>query len=152
MRARPILLGLLAVVAAASGACGQERERRPTEGIRWPAMDPQDKHYPDVVAGRLVPSGAGRYDVTVSLSSPYDTRFRFADGWRVLTSRGDFLGERWFHRHHAFEQPWTRTLRGIRIPADVDEVVLEGHDVMYGYGGGAYFLRVPPRPAPPGRR
>src|SRR4051794_29591611 len=108
MRPYPILAGILAAAAVGSSACGADAPRSPMDGITWPRMDPRDKHFPDVVNGAVVPVGGGRFDVVVSLSSPYDTQFRYADGWRVLTARGDFLGERRFARHHAAEQPWTR--------------------------------------------
>ena len=148
-RTRTIPSGLLTAMAVGAAACGGDHGGpSTTHAIRWPAMDPQEKHYPDVIAGRLEHVGGNRFNVVVSLSSPYDTRFRFADGWRVLSAAGDFLGERRFHRHHAFEQPWTTRLRAIRIAPEIREVVLEGRDVVYGWGGGAMFLRVPGRPRP----
>jgi hypothetical protein len=143
---RPFLSGLLTAVAVGAAACGGGDGRDRADTIRWPRMDPQDKHFPDVVAGRLDPIGGNRFDVVVSLSSPYDSRFRFANGWRLLSSAGDFIGERRFYRHHALQQPWTTRLRSVRIPRGVREVVLEGRDVQYGWGGGALFLRVPGRP------
>ncbi|MBI5105455.1 MAG: hypothetical protein HZB46_10840 [Solirubrobacterales bacterium] len=94
---------------------------------------------------RVIDVGGGRFDVRVVVSSPYDSRFRFADGWRVLTSDGDLLGERRFRRHHALEQPWTRTLRRVRIPPEVRRILVEGHDVANGYGGGVSFVAVPNR-------
>jgi hypothetical protein len=141
---RHVLVGLAlaAVTAVPTGCGGAPRERKPLDGIRVPPMDPMEKHYPDVLQARLVRIGDHRYDLTVTLSSPYDTRFRYATGWRLLTARGDWLGERSFARHHADEQPWTRHLR-VRIPSDVRDVVVEGKDLIYGYGGGAFFLRVP---------
>jgi hypothetical protein len=141
MRTRPLLSGLLTAVAVGAVACGGGTDRADT--IKWPSMDPQEKHFPDVIAGRLDPVGEDKFDVVVSLSSPYDTRYRYANGWRMLTSAGDFLGERRFYRHHALEQPWTTKLRAVRIPRGVREIVLEGRDVQYGWGGGALFLRVP---------
>src|SRR3954468_4981796 len=141
---RHVVAGLLLAALAAAGlACGGGAgERRPTDGIAWPKMDPREKHHPDVLQARLLPVGGGRYDLTVTISSPYDSRLRFANGWRLLTSAGDWLGERAFRADHADEQPWTRHLR-VRIPAGVRDVVVEGRDLRYGWGGAAFFLRVP---------
>jgi hypothetical protein len=142
---RQVVAGVVLTALAAGGAaCGSGRsERRPIDTVRWGRMDPMEKHHPDVLQARLVSVGRHRYDLTVTISSPYDTRFRFADGWRILTSRGDWLGERHFRADHADEQPWTRTLRRIRIPPGVQQVVVEGRDLRYGWGGAAFFLRVP---------
>src|SRR4051812_27259004 len=146
MRTRPILSGLLAAVAVGASACGGGDGTRESDTIRWPRMDPRDKHFPDVVGARLLPIGGGRYDVVVALSSPYDSKDRYADGWRAAPSGGDLLAERRFHGPPAFQQPWTTMIRAVRIPDEVRQVVLEGRDVRYGWGGGAFFLRVPGRP------
>ena len=52
-----------------------------------------EQRFPDIVAVELVPVGDQVYDVTVTVSSPYDTAERYADGWRVLAPDGTVLGE-----------------------------------------------------------
>ena len=47
--------------------------------------------YPDVVAVELRPVGDRVFDVVVTISSPYDSPERYADGWRVLDPEGNVL-------------------------------------------------------------
>jgi hypothetical protein len=36
---------------------------------------------------------------------------------------------------HANEQPFTRSLDGVEIPQEVDRVVVQGRDLINGWGG-----------------
>lgn len=103
-----------------------------------------DDRFPDVVAVELRPTGADRiFDVAVTISSPYDTPARYADGWRVLDAAGNVLGTHSLRHDHAAEQPFTRVQRGLRIPSGVDEVTVEGRDLANGFGGRRLTLAVP---------
>ncbi len=44
---------------------------------------------------------------------------------------------------HAGEQPFTRGLSDVSIPADVDSVLVEGRDQANGWGGQALEVPVP---------
>jgi hypothetical protein len=99
--------------------------------------------FPDVIAVQLRPAGERVYDVAVTLSSPYDTPERYADGWRVLDPEGNVLGTHTLLHDHANEQPFTRTQRGLAIPEGVTEVTVEGRDQYYGFGGGTITVDVP---------
>lgn len=87
----------------------------------------------DVVATYDDASGTWRFAVTVS--SPYDTPERYADGWRVIGPDGTVLGVHELAHDHATEQPFTRTQTDVEIPDDVDEVTIEGRDLVNGFGG-----------------
>ena len=100
--------------------------------------------FPDVLAVELRPQGDRVYDVAVTLSSPYDTPQRYADGWRVLDPAGNTLGAHTLMHDHASEQPFTRTQSDLQIPSDVAEVVVEGRDTQNGYGGKTVTVQVPP--------
>ena len=99
--------------------------------------------YPDVVAVELRPAGQRVFDVAVTISSPYDTPERYADGWRVLDPEGNVLGTHMLMHDHANEQPFTRTQRGLEIPAGVTEITVEGRDQANGYGGQTVTIDVP---------
>ncbi len=99
--------------------------------------------FPDVLAVELRPAGEGTYDVAVTISSPYDTPQRYADGWRVLDPEGNVLGTHMLMHDHANEQPFTRTQRGLQIPAGVTRVTVEGRDQANGYGGATVSVDVP---------
>ncbi|WP_061960777.1 hypothetical protein [Demequina flava] len=105
------------------------------------AADAQQQ-YPDVVDAELSASGDG-FTIAVTLSSPYDTPERYADGWRVMTADGDVLSEHTLGHDHANEQPFTRTSSPFEIPDGVSEIVVEGRDQEFGYGGDTVTVDVP---------
>lgn len=57
----------------------------------------------------------------------------YADGWRVVTVDGKVLGHRTLYHPHVNEQPFTRNLSGITIPAGVNTVFVEAHDKVHGW-------------------
>jgi hypothetical protein len=87
----------------------------------------------------------GTWTISATISSPYDTPERYADAWRVLGPDGAEYGVRILTHDHANEQPFTRSQRGIEIPAGVEVVTVEGRDLANGWGGGTYELRLPER-------
>ena len=103
----------------------------------------EPERYPDVLAAEVRPAGERRYDVAVTISSPYDSATRYADGWRVLDPDGNVLGEHTLLHDHAAEQPFTRTQRGLFIPEGVREVTVEGRDQVSGFGGATVTVAVP---------
>jgi hypothetical protein len=112
-------------------------------GVPEPVERAGGDRYPDVVAVELLPQGERVYDVRVTLSSPYDTPERYADGWQVLDPDGNVLGTHTLLHDHANEQPFTRTQRGVAIPAGVDEVTVQGRDQANGFGGLTLTVPVP---------
>jgi hypothetical protein len=106
--------------------------------------DPDADRFPDVVALELTSTGDSRvFDLAVTISSPYDSPARYADGWRVLDPDGNELGTHTLLHDHAGEQPFTRTQRGLEIPEDVTEVTVEGRDQANGFGGDTLTIEVP---------
>ena len=57
----------------------------------------------------------------------------YADAWRVVTATGKILGTRTLYHPHVDEQPFTRSLRDITIPADTKIVFIEAHDKIHGW-------------------
>jgi hypothetical protein len=104
--------------------------------------EPPDR-YPEIIGVQLVSKGDRVYDVVVSISSPYDSPERYADGWRVVDEEGNVLGTHTLVHDHANEQPFTRTQVGLEIPADVNRITVEGRDLVNGYGGGTLWIDVP---------
>ena len=107
------------------------------------AGQPGGDRFPDVLAVELSSTGDRVFDVAVTLSSPYDTPQRYADGWRVLDPDGEVLGTHTLMHDHASEQPFTRHQRGLLIPAGIDEVTVEGRDQANGFGGLTVTVTVP---------
>ena len=89
----------------------------------------------DVVAAEAVSEGAGiwRFHVTVAHG---DTGWQhYADKWDVVAPDGAVLGTRVLLHPHETEQPFTRSLGGVKIPVGIEAVVLRAHDKEHGYGG-----------------
>lgn len=98
-----------------------------------------EQQFPDIVdASATLTNEAWTFLVTVS--SPYDSPERYADGWRILGPDGTEYGFRLLTHDHASEQPFTRSLSDVQIPADVDVVTIEGRDRLNGFGGGTFEL------------
>lgn len=103
-----------------------------------------EQRFPDVVAVKVKPSGPNLFDFDVTISSPYDTPGRYADGFRV-TAANQVLGERKLLHDHQNEQPFTRDLYAIAIPQGVTSVLVQARDQKYGYGGKVAEVRLPGR-------
>jgi hypothetical protein len=80
-----------------------------------------------------------RFDVT--LFHDDDGESEYANWWQVEDLAGNQLGRRTLLHAHSTD-PFTRS-GSIEIPADVDCVVVRGHDQIHGYGGQAMLVNVP---------
>ncbi len=68
----------------------------------------------------------------------------YADAWEVLAPDGTVLGTRKLLHPHVAEQPFTRALDGVKVPAGLDHVRIRAHDSVHGFGG--TDVRVPLAP------
>jgi uncharacterized lipoprotein YbaY len=150
---RPVAWAASALTAVALAGCAEDSPEEATppasssgaaggEATDDAATAPEGR-FPDIEQVELTPAGEGAFDVFVTVSSPYDTPEQYADGWRVLAPDGTVLGEHQLLHDHAGEQPFTRVQSGVVIPADVEEVTVEGRDLVNGYGGGTRTVPVP---------
>ena len=77
--------------------------------------------------------GLAAWTVNVTLEHA-DTGWKhYADGWRVVDSAGTIFGMRTLYHPHVNQQPFTRSLSGIQIPANVTRVYVEAHDLVHGW-------------------
>lgn len=132
---------LMTLVALTAAGCGDQD----AEAGAASDADAAGQRFPDVVGLEVTASG-GAYDFGVTISSPYDTPERYADGWRLLDPDGAVLGEHMLNHDHASEQPFTRSQTGVEIPAGVREITVEGRDQANGYGGATRTVTLPGRP------
>ena len=58
---------------------------------------------------------------------------QYADAWRVVGVDGNVLGRRVLYHPHQDEQPFTRSLAGVQIPADATVVSIEAHCKVHGW-------------------
>lgn len=128
-----------AVAALVIGAAGcsddDERGERGGDAVTCVAGEPSPDEFPDVVAAEADETDDGIWTFTVTMTSPYDTPERYADGWRVLGPDCTVYGVHTLTHDHADEQPFTRTQSGVEIPDTVDRVTIEGRDQHNGFGG-----------------
>jgi len=101
--------------------------------------------FPDVLAVKVRAAGANRFDFDVTVSSPYDSARRYADGIRARSRDGAVFGHRKLFHDHADEQPFTRDMYGVEVPAGVKSVVVEARDQRFGYGGRTVEVELPGR-------
>ena len=89
----------------------------------------------DVVGVEVIKDGNDLYRFNVSVSHA-DTGWKhYADKWEVLGPDGSVLGTRTLLHPHVDEQPFTRSMSGIKIPAGLTEISVRAHDSVHEYGG-----------------
>ena len=138
-------VGRVLLVTLLLGGCGATPEVEGTgaDTAAGPCAATVEADFPDVVDVALEEVEAGTYRVSATLCSAYDTPQRYADAWRVRTPGGDVLGVRELLHDHAGEQPFTRSLtEPVVVPEDVDALVVEGRDLVNGWGGGTVEVAV----------
>jgi len=101
--------------------------------------------YPDVLAVIVRGAAHDTFDFDVTVSSPYDSPGRYADGLRAASAAGLVYGERKLFHDHAVEQPFTRDMYGVKVPPGVKRVVVQARDQKYGYGGKSVEVHLPGR-------
>ena len=88
------------------------------------------------------PGGTYRFDVTVGHA---DQGWKhYADKFEVMTADGRVLGTRTLLHPHDDEQPFTRELSGVRVPAGIAEVVVRAWDNVHKAGKKTMTVRLPP--------
>ncbi len=136
---------LLIAAALLTAGCGADDSTlaSPPATSESTAAASADGRFPDVEKAVLTPSGDA-YTLAVTISSPYDSPERYADGWRVTaTGTQDVLGEHTLGHDHASEQPFTREQTGLEIPDGVEQITVEGRDQQNGFGGATVTIDVP---------
>jgi hypothetical protein len=96
----------------------------------------------DVTKVEVVKTGDHyRFDVTVRHDDTGPEHY--ADRWEVLLTDGTVIGTRILLQPHVGEQPFTRSLGGVKIPDSERSVRVRARDVISGYGGKEVLVAVP---------
>ncbi len=72
----------------------------------------------------------------------------YADQWEILTPDRKLIAKRVLYHPHVHEQPFTRSLSGVRIPPGVKRVIVRARDKVHLYGGREMTVQLPPRRQP----
>lgn len=76
-------------------------------------------------------AGTWRADVTLKHA---DTGWKhYADGWRLVDSKGHEIAKRTLYHPHVNEQPFTRSESGFYIANDIKFIFVEAHDLKHGW-------------------
>lgn len=99
----------------------------------------------DVLEVRVRAQSAEAYGFEVTVRHADEGWDHYADAWEVLGPDGEVLGVRVLYHPHVGEQPFTRSLRDVRIPAGIRKVRLRAHDSVHGNGGKEVEVELPLR-------
>ena len=106
------LIGLLALAAAASSHAGLA----------------------DVLQVEIRPSTRPHhYDIAVTVAHADSGWDHYANRWEVLAPDGDVLATRVLAHPHVHEQPFTRSLSGVKVDPSHERVFVEAHDKVHGW-------------------
>ena len=97
----------------------------------------------DAVWAKAVAAGDGTYRFDVMVSHGDTGWDHYADKWDVVTMGGKVLGTRVLLHPHETEQPFTRSLNGVKIPSGITKVRVRAHDKTHGYGGAETVVELP---------
>jgi len=86
-----------------------------------------------IVDARALPDGGGSYRFDVTLRHADSGWDHYADKWEVIGADVHVLGERILLHPHVNEQPFTRSLGKVQIPAGARRVQIRAHDSVHGY-------------------
>jgi len=89
----------------------------------------------DVTAVDVKKSGDNLYNFDVTVTHADEGWDHYADKWEVIGPDGSELGTRTLYHPHVNEQPFTRSLAGVKIPENMTEVTIRAHDSIHKYGG-----------------
>ena len=84
------------------------------------------------------------WNIHVTILHPDTGWDHYADGWKVLDSEGNVLGERRLMHPHVTEQPFTRGLTGMVLPDGTREIFVKARCSKDGWSDEA--VRVELRP------
>jgi hypothetical protein len=97
----------------------------------------------DVIEVEVSRIGGDTYKLDVTVRHADEGWEHFANKWEVLAPNGTILGTRVLAHPHVEEQPFTRSLSGVKIPENLAEVIVRAHDLVHGYGGKKVTVAVP---------
>ena len=97
----------------------------------------------DVVEVNVTHTGDETYKFDVTVRHADEGWEHFANKWEVTAPDGTVLGTRILAHPHVEEQPFTRSLSGVKIPENLAEVTVRAHDLVHGYGGKTLVVAVP---------
>jgi hypothetical protein len=97
----------------------------------------------DVVGVKASSGKGGTWSFSVTVSHDDKGWDHHADKWEVLGPEGEVLGTRVLLHPHVSEQPFTRSLGGVKVPEGIQRVFIRSRDSVHGYGGKEIEVELP---------
>ena len=97
----------------------------------------------DVLKVDVRKSGENIYHFSVTVQHADTGWQHYADKWDIIGTDGAIYGTRTLYHPHVNEQPFTRSLPGVTIPAGVRKVTVRAHDSVHKYGGKVMEIVLP---------
>ena len=97
----------------------------------------------DVIEVEVRRIGGDTYKFDVTVRHADEGWEHFENKWEVTAPDGTVIGTRVLAHPHVEEQPFTRSLSGVKIPENLAEVTVRAHDLVHGYGGKTVEVKVP---------
>ncbi|UWR22657.1 hypothetical protein [Sulfitobacter sp. S190] len=85
----------------------------------------------------------GNYTFNVTISHGDTGWEHYVDAWRIRDMDDNLLGTRKLAHPHVNEQPFTRSLSGVRIPDSVKTVQIDAHDTVSGWSSNVKQVKLP---------
>lgn len=92
-----------------------------------------------IVDARAEATGA-TWRFSVTLEHKDEGWEHYADAWRVIGQDDTEYGSLTLFHPHENEQPFTRSLEGVKIPPDTKVVYIEVHDKVHGWSPDKFKL------------
>ena len=90
----------------------------------------------DVIGVTVTETGSRIYRFDVTVRHEDSGWEHYANRWEVLAPDGRVLATRVLVHPHEQEQPFTRSLNAVPVPAEIESVTVRAHGNVHGYGGG----------------
>jgi len=97
----------------------------------------------DIVEVRVRMTGKDTYSFDVTVRHADEGWKHYADKWDVVAPDGTVFGTRTLYHPHVDEQPFTRSLSGVKISDSIKEITVRAHDSAHGYGGKTVTMAIP---------
>ncbi len=110
--------------------------------IAIPVMESQAGEA-DVVAVNIVELQEGSYRFDVTVSHQDEGWKHYADKWDIVGPEGTVFDTRTLLHPHVDEQPFERSLSGVKIPNEINLITVRAHDLVHQYGGKVMVVKIP---------
>ena len=97
----------------------------------------------DVTQVEVVRTGPRTYRFSVSVLHQDEGWKHYADRWEVLAPDGRIIATRTLYHPHVNEQPFTRQLDAVKVPADIRRVEVRAHCSVHETGGKSASVSLP---------